>query len=673
MTDTNPSSPVHLSVTIGPVQSFVAASRRTRDLWAGSWLLSHLCEHALSAAERADGYLTPVIPYRTESSRGQVSSMNDPVGKFPNRFEVQFASLEAAEAAGKQSIAAVQSRFREIADDVWQQYIGDAANQGRDVVEIWNRQVDSFWECSFVVASPSDNAHTIGGLVAARKHFRNVNATIEGGVKCSLIPTLQELSGCVSRPESDVFWNAVRHHLDSLDLGKKERLSAIAVIKRLFPLLDSFKDLKARSWPSTSFFAAHSWLAEIASDEEKRQLAEAFSREATSVGTIQKSEHESVRGRDRDRFDLPDWASIDATAWYASNFEAGQAEREWDLSAEQARDLRDRLTEIAGDRPPLRYYALLMMDGDSMGQLLSRLETPPKLSKMLDHFSTGVDDIVARHHGKTVYAGGDDVMVLLPAKDAFAAADALAHGYSDAAEKTQSGLSSTATISAAILYVPTRFPLQQAIRMAHSCLDDIAKEKTGRDSIAFAILNGNDIGTLWSAPWDVVRGKLSTGGSVDVALTDLINRFASGRDDDSSTDADAADDAEQSSPHIGATFLHHIRSELIELLNCPIDQPGLYGSIKEEERELIEQLVTAQWRRRMTKEARKKAEPASTRAMLRPVVALSQEHRRKKKGNVKSEPDKFEVKSEPDKFGFDGWRAARFLKQVADGRMEDHS
>lgn len=666
--------PVHLSVTIGPVQSFVAASRRTRDLWAGSWLLSHLCEHALAAAERASGYIAPVIPYRTEKSRKCVTGETDPVGKFPNRFEVKFESPEAAETAGKLAIEAVQSRFRQIADDVWQEYVGDAAKCGRDVVEIWNRQVDSFWECSFVVAAPLDNAKTIGALVAARKHFRNVHATIEGGVKCSLIPTLQELSGCVSRDDSDAFWTAVRKNVSSLDLGEKERLSAIAVIKRLFPLLDSFKELNARSWPSTSFFAAHPWLTEIVTDDddEKRKLAEAFSREATSLSTIQKSEQQSVH--DHDRFGLPNWASIDATAWYAGNFEAGQTSREWDLSPEQARDFKKRLKEIAGDKPPLRYYALLMMDGDSMGLLLSQLEDSSKLSEMLDHFSTGVDDIVARHHGKTVYAGGDDVMALLPAKDALAAADALAQSYSGAAEETQSGLSKTATISAAILYLPTRFPLQRAIRMAHTCLDDIAKEETGRDSVAFAVLNGNDIGTLWSAPWDVIRGNASaSGGGLGVPLTELIDRFASGRDDDSPTDADDNAGAEESSPQIGATFLHHIRSELIELLDVPIDQPGRFGSIKTLEQELIAQLVTAQWRRRMSKKAREKTDPASTKTMLRPVVALSQEHRRKKNGEVTSSPEQFKIETDSQKFGFDGWRAARFLKQVADGRMEDHS
>jgi hypothetical protein len=35
-----------LLITIGPVQEFIAAARRSRDLWFGSWLLSELSKAA---------------------------------------------------------------------------------------------------------------------------------------------------------------------------------------------------------------------------------------------------------------------------------------------------------------------------------------------------------------------------------------------------------------------------------------------------------------------------------------------------------------------------------------------------------------------------------------------------------------------------------------------------
>ena len=42
-----------LHFTFGPVQSFVAQSRRTRDLYISSYILSHLARKAMLAAKRA--------------------------------------------------------------------------------------------------------------------------------------------------------------------------------------------------------------------------------------------------------------------------------------------------------------------------------------------------------------------------------------------------------------------------------------------------------------------------------------------------------------------------------------------------------------------------------------------------------------------------------------------
>lgn len=46
---------VQLDIAIGPVQGFVAQSRRTRDLWGSSYLLSYLSARAALGVERAGG------------------------------------------------------------------------------------------------------------------------------------------------------------------------------------------------------------------------------------------------------------------------------------------------------------------------------------------------------------------------------------------------------------------------------------------------------------------------------------------------------------------------------------------------------------------------------------------------------------------------------------------
>src|SRR3954452_12505800 len=51
-----------LIVTLGPIQDFIAAARRTRDLWFGSWLLSELSKATAQAMAEECGLDSLVFP-----------------------------------------------------------------------------------------------------------------------------------------------------------------------------------------------------------------------------------------------------------------------------------------------------------------------------------------------------------------------------------------------------------------------------------------------------------------------------------------------------------------------------------------------------------------------------------------------------------------------------------
>ena len=79
---------------------------------------------------------------------------------------------------------------------------------------------------------------------------------------------------------------------------------------------------------------------------------------------------------------------------------------------------------------PSPFYAILLMDGDSLGELLRK--SGSAVSDALDRFTRQVPDIVDRHNGFLIYAGGDDVLALLPLEDALACAAAVRQCYLDA-------------------------------------------------------------------------------------------------------------------------------------------------------------------------------------------------------------------------------------------------
>src|SRR5260221_1422362 len=79
----------HLMIfSIGPVQDFIAAARRRRDLWYGSWMLSELSRAAAKAVLEQSGELIfPSDPLTISSVPNKIVATimsNDP--KYPREF-----------------------------------------------------------------------------------------------------------------------------------------------------------------------------------------------------------------------------------------------------------------------------------------------------------------------------------------------------------------------------------------------------------------------------------------------------------------------------------------------------------------------------------------------------------------------------------------------------------
>ncbi|MDR2798637.1 MAG: type III-B CRISPR-associated protein Cas10/Cmr2 [Treponema sp.] len=140
----------------------------------------------------------------------------------------------------------------------------------------------------------------------------------------------------------------------------------------------------------------------------------------------------------------------------------------------------DRLHNENDGRIPniQKYYAILLMDGDKMGDLVNDKKNPQEhreLSETLDQF-TG--SIMIAQPGRLIYAGGDDVCAVLPLDTVLEAAKTIRERY----RQFVGG-----TISAALLIVHHKEPLREAIRDSHTILDTISKEKAGRDALTILL------------------------------------------------------------------------------------------------------------------------------------------------------------------------------------------
>ncbi len=142
-----------------------------------------------------------------------------------------------------------------------------------------------------------------------------------------------------------------------------------------------------------------------------------------------------------------------------------------------------------------KYLAVLMMDGDKMGETLSKFQTQAEhqdFSRKLKAFAGGVEAVVKAYEGKLIYAGGDDVLAVLPATRSLACARALRKAF---------GAQVEGEVSAGLAVGSTKVPLQLIIEAARQA-EQRAKHDYGRGALALTVKKRSGEELRWGAKWD---------------------------------------------------------------------------------------------------------------------------------------------------------------------------
>lgn len=166
-----------------------------------------------------------------------------------------------------------------------------------------------------------------------------------------------------------------------------------------------------------------------------------------------------------------------------------------------ARDTKD--DERDPDEAPW-YLAILHMDGDQMGTTLGTLATLPAhqaMSRALASFAAQASTIVEKtYHGRLIYAGGDDVLALLPPWEALPCAAELRTSFTN---HLTGGGAAAPTISAGISIAPFDYPLDLALQAARDA-EHQAKEDLQRDAVVLRENRGQvrPAGAKWGGTAD---------------------------------------------------------------------------------------------------------------------------------------------------------------------------
>ncbi|MCG3858837.1 type III-B CRISPR-associated protein Cas10/Cmr2 [Psychrobacter sp. Ps2] len=512
--------------TLGPVQSFVAQARRTRDFWAGSFLLSWLAGVAIEAVKVQGGRIIFPIPDEDflAAINGQLNQNLPKQGGIPNRFMADISNCK--DFSGKAVADAITKAWEAVCEQVWRLDEKGLRQDGNQRTRlIWELQTQKFWDISWVITDNNDTS-----ALDKRKNLRTHVPSIEFGYKCMMMTGYQELSGNAAKNSGEnrrKYWQTLaKLNKTGLDLSPKEQLCSIAYVKRrfvrIFHLVDTLIDvngyeINVHGWhvptnvPSVDYLAATPWLHSVLKhiSEGDKQIAKQYATfyEAAYqlIGTHSEAANHiksiaSLLTR-RDKH----YASLDGSIYFENHIlnQKFFEHTESDDRTKAIKALRSLNREI--DLEPSPYYAILLMDGDSLGKQMGHQDRQPIISHALNNFTTAAQDIVKDHDGFLIYAGGDDVLALFSLDNAMTAAVALQNNYKACfAAASTDNVKVSSTLSGAINYCHIGSGLTHVLMDSHNLLDNIAKDTTGRNALAVRVWKPSGVAVQWTLPWDKV-------------------------------------------------------------------------------------------------------------------------------------------------------------------------
>jgi CRISPR-associated protein Cmr2 len=430
-----------IQLAIGPVQGFISTARRTRDLWFGSWLLSEVSKsvarHLASGGGRLvfpnPAHLQDLAPGSPLLVANIVLAQIECVDMVAAR-----ASLAACRAAAQtrweelcteaeRDIGATCRRFKLDTTEFLRRAVWDA--QRGDIIEVFGAAVPLAGDSPAEYVTASER---LRDLLAQRKNTRDFVPYADDTQlpKSSLDGNRSTVLQASADPAHQARQQRVRA---ALGIEPSEQLDLPGIVKRVLG--------RERAFVPVARIAADPWI-------EKALGAEAVLLKAVSEATEKLVPYDLASGLRVEGHRAYPWLGefpYDAQLLYSARIEAAATKvRKGSLGLDVQESARagTSLDALGGKLKtlgkavgaPCPYYALLLADGDRMGELIdaaARLgaDAHREISRRLSDFAQSVPALVTQHRGVCVYSGGDDVLAMVRIDRALECAEALAADF----------------------------------------------------------------------------------------------------------------------------------------------------------------------------------------------------------------------------------------------------
>lgn len=474
-------------IALGPVDGFITSGRRSRDLWWGSTWVSVCTLRTARAlkelAEKNGAAIELVVPTEDRVRElapdkklgriafgGRVSNFIEAEIEAPNEEAVR-ALLRDVESGARQFLI---RQLEHSVDQIRQHPKRKAALDEVLDSEPFQHQAKAIGEGDFLEffaawspCGPEPYTKAVEKawrLLEARKAarlFPPASWSRPGRAKSDLDPGRDSvLLSANTRDRWLDRGTAGWRHLGRriLGIGPEEELDALGLARRL-AVFDPAPVLGRLPFPPLTRVALDPWLmrawqhpeAKGVLDRVKKIIETAEDEENElffswcSPARDPKHEFEPLRER-RMSFVFPYDASLlmegalpalekelervaDRLPKDGAEGELGRVRQDLDAARRHLAALREPVADlhrILGVPPP--YFALLMADGDGVGERLRSLDRPGRqeMVKALDAYAGEAQKLIQRHFGCAFFVGGDDIAAYLPVDKALPALKELA-------------------------------------------------------------------------------------------------------------------------------------------------------------------------------------------------------------------------------------------------------
>lgn len=493
-----------LLVHIGPVQDFIMSARRCRDLWFGSRLLSELSREVARSLHQGDVTSELIFPGALEKEESGIANKVVVVLKNAEEDQIKLAAEKAR--------SAMEAKLLEIAESTFSPLRQNKSFQYPRAIAHIKTLMEFMWVAVPITEDGYSAARTHGErLLAARKNTRDwmPPPVAASGIPKSSLDGVRE-----SVVHEDTYDQRASNRFLSPETRRRmfgikgeERLCGVGILKRL-GVFESDKRDGTPIFHSAGHIASAGVRRRIAASAEAQAAWNEYHDFLTSTlgqgiedlrigGTTSwNSEGTDVPSTlPISHVPDPNTAGLDGIVLFPSRLK-DLAEVYQDvgipLRDSQVKELEEKHRDLLRTikvRDPHPYYAVLIADGDEMGVAIDTLTEPSKhqeFSKALDeHFALKAKDLIQKHGGSLIFAGGDDVIALLPLFTALQAARELRNLFATAMNKAgfEKNVAPTLSVGLGITHFLKDFAEARAVAKE---AEQLAKEQ-GRNRLAIIL------------------------------------------------------------------------------------------------------------------------------------------------------------------------------------------